>query len=187
MANESTWRTTLRNAVANLTKFTLGERATLRNIVWRVFKAVLYGSLTYLVGYYLPNTYLTMEALPPQLAPPPQVGQMISGVQSWVSSFLQSFTIIITVFTVAIQLLTGTILQYAFSFARGFTVMMFIIYAFQGGVIETTIPAEGVTIFVKMDFKVFLAMFVAVSLLGMARSMLGVINFLSESEAPIEE
>lgn len=187
MARESSRWTTLRTAVTNIGKFLLGKRANLvRNIAWRVFKAILFGSFIYIFSYYIPTKYFSAEALISQLDLPPQVGQITSGVQSWSQSFLYSYTMILIFFTVAIQILSGTILQYAFKFGRAFSLMTLMIYTFHGGVIEATIPLVGATIFVKVNFIAFLAMIISVSLLGMAKSVLEAVNFLSEKEAPLE-
>lgn len=90
-------------------------------------------------------------------------------------------------FEVAIQLLRGTIFQYALSMARALTSMILLILATNGGVLTITIAASqdvplpsGVTIDLVVDFSTILGIFLVLSLLSIIKNLLQAIDFLSK-------
>ena len=131
----------------------------LKKIVPRVVKAVLSGIIIYLAFYFL-SSFI------------PEV--LFLGYEQLVFVF----TMILIVFTVLHELSAGTILQYAFSFARALLLIIYFVYALNGGIITANMGTMRLTI----DIRVFLAMLISVNILGLTKSMFEAINFLSGKE-----
>lgn len=101
--------------------------------------------------------------------------------------------IIFVGFEVAIQLLRGTILQYALSIARTLISMVALVIVTNGGVMTFTVPSSpeiplppGMILLLTVDFKVILGFFLLFSLLSVAKNILQAVNFLSQtSEEPV--
>jgi len=89
---------------------------------------------------------------------------------------LSVFVAIILFFVVASELTSGTILQHAFNIGKALILMIFIVYALQGGVMS--IDFENIRILA--DLRIYLVMLLAIDFLGLAKSVLQAINFLSE-------
>ncbi len=135
------------------------RKAFLKKILPRVVKATLSGIIIYVAFYFL-------SSLIPEV--------LFLGYEQ----LIFVFTMILIVFTVLHQLSAGTILQFAFSFARALFLIIYFVYALNGGIITATMGTMRFTV----DIRVFLAMLVFVNVLGLAKSMFGAINFLSGKE-----
>jgi len=144
----------------------------LRKMAPRVFKASLWGFVTFLM-YYIPYQLLVLPML------------MFPEFLSFkVQPIFYNFIALAVFFAVAIQLFSGTTLQHGLGVARALILMTYLIYALNGGILTLTpnIGAEAFTIVI--DFKAFLMMIILVSLLSLAKSILQTINFLaSEKES----
>ncbi len=98
-----------------------------------------------------------------------------------------AFASITVFFSVAIELTKDTILQHVFSIGRGVALLFFFIYATNGGVINlmVEVPEElgaptPLSVFLTLDVSLLLAIVIGIDLLGIGRSVLGAIHFLSE-------
>jgi len=137
-------------------------RAFIKKIVLRVFKAALWGFITYLLVYYPLMLVYPFKLLP--------------------SGYNQVFNVFVTIvvfFAVVTKLFSGTILEYAFSIAKTLIIVTYFFYIFNGGVISLTIPVSETTVNLVLNLKAFLAMLIFVNLLGLAKSILQAMNFLA--------
>jgi len=137
-------------------------RAFIKKIVLRVFKATLWGFITYLLVYYPLMLVYPFELLP--------------------SGYNQLFNVFVTIvvfFAVATKLFSGTILEYAFSIARTLIIITYFFYVFNGGVVSLTVPVSETTVNLVLDLRAFLAMLIFVNLLALAKSVLQAMSFLA--------
>lgn len=111
-----------------------------------------------------------------------------------ISRFSFSYLAIVFItFEVAIQLLRGTIIQYALSMARALISMVTLILITNGGILSFTITSSpdiplppGMTIIFTVDFRVILGIFLLFSLLSVIKNLLQAVDFLSgKAEEPI--
>ena len=134
---------------------------SLKKVASRVLRAALAGFITFLLVYFLSTLLYPPEALPPGYEP-----------------LFDVFVAIVVFFAVVIELSSGTILKYAFSAARALILIMYFVYALHGGIITTEMEMAHIMV----DLRGFLAMLIFVNLLGLAKSILEAVDFLSEKE-----
>jgi hypothetical protein len=137
-------------------------RALIKRIALRVFKAALWGFVTYLLVYYPVRLLYPLEALPFEY-----------------SQLFNVFVTMVVFFAVATKLFSGTILEYAFSMAKALFIIIYFLYAFNGGVISLTVPVSETTVNLVLDLRAFLAMLIFVNLLALAKSVLQATDFLA--------
>ncbi len=137
-------------------------RVVLRKIVPRVFRAAFLGLIEYFLIYVIPSSILS--------------GILPATVLKDVEPLLSAFATILVFFTVVAQLSAETILGHALSVAKALTLIAFLIYAFNGGVLT----AEVMGIHILLDFRAYLGMLITVELLALARGVLQAISLLSE-------
>ena len=137
----------------------------LKNAVPRIFRAVLWGSLTFLAVYYLPILFYPQDILPVDYLAP-----------------LIQFASISVFFAVAGQLFSGTIIGCGFGVARAIVVIAYFFMVSDGGVFNLTLPISEVTVNFAVDLSLFLLMVIAVNLLGISKNILEAINILSGDE-----
>jgi hypothetical protein len=140
----------------------------LKKAVPRILKAVIWGSLTFLIVYYLPMMFYPQELLPIDYVTP-----------------LIQFATIAVFFAVAGQLFSGTIIGCGFGVARAIVVIAYFFMLSDGGVFSMTLPIGEVTVNLAVDLSLFLLMIIAVNLLGMAKNLLEAISLLAENSAEI--
>jgi hypothetical protein len=140
----------------------------LKKAVPRILKAVIWGSLTFLIVYYLPMMFYPQELLPIDYITP-----------------LIQFATIAVFFAVTGQLFSGTIIGCGFGVARAIVVIAYFFMLSDGGVFSMTLPIGEVTINLAFDLSLFLLMIIAVNLLGMAKNILEAISLLAENSAEI--
>lgn len=151
-----------------------GDKKTfVERIMPRVFKAAIMGVITFFLYYMLPTLMFSMfptENLPSEYA-------------SFFTEYEQLFYIfaaIIICFAVLIQLASGTIFQHAFSIAKAIILIIYFIYALNGGILTLNVPIKEMTINIVANLTAFLVILISVNLLALAKSMLEAINFLSQ-------
>jgi len=130
----------------------------------RVVKAVIKGLLWFIFLYVVPMFIISGLS---ELAP-----EIFSSYEQ----LLPVFVAIVLFFVVASELASGTIFQHAFNIGKALILMIFIVYALQGGIISIDI----MNIHLLADLRIYLAMLLTIDLLGLAKSVLQAINFLSE-------
>ena len=136
----------------------------LKKAVPRILKAVVWGSLTFMIVYYLPMMIFPQELLPFDYVTP-----------------LIQFSIISVFFAVAGQLFSGTIIGCGFGVARAIVLIAYFFMLSDSGIFSITLPVNEVIINIKFDLSLFLLMIIAVNLLSMAKNILEAINLISEN------
>ena len=140
----------------------------LKKAVPRILKAVVWGSLMFLIVYYLPMMFYPQELLPIDYVAP-----------------LLQFTTISVFFAVAGQLFSGTIIGCGFGVARAIVVIAYFFRVSDGGIFRVILPFGGVTVNLALDLSLFLLMVIAVNLLGIAKNILEAISILAEKASEI--
>jgi len=74
------------------------------------------------------------------------------------------------------ELTSGTIFQYFFSVAKALFVIGYLIFSLNGGIVGLTF--QNVSLMV--DLRLFLAIAMLLSLLGLAKSVFQAVNYMSE-------
>ena len=140
----------------------------LKEAVPRILKAVIWGSLTFLIVYYLPMMFYPQELLPIDYVTP-----------------LIQFATISVFFAVAGQLFSGTIIGCSFGVARAIVVIAYFFMLSDGGIFSITLPFGEVTVNFALDLTLFLLMIIAVNLLSIAKNILEAISILAENSTEI--
>jgi hypothetical protein len=141
----------------------LNSRSVLKTIVPRVLKAVLWGSLIYIVAYYLPLIFFPSEIIPFNYA-----------------SELASFAIIAVFFAVAGALFSGSIVGCGLGVARAIIIIAYFFTVSNSGVINVTLPVAGVPLDFTVNISIILLMIVSVSLLDIVRNLLQALTILTK-------
>lgn len=130
----------------------------------KIAKAVIKGLLVLVFFYIIPTMLLSsLSELSPEIA-------------SRYEQLLLTFVAIILFFTVASELTAGTIFQHGFNIGKAIILMIFIIFALEGGIVF--LDMQGLQL--VADLRIYLAMLLTIDLLGLAKSVLQALNFLSE-------
>lgn len=136
----------------------------LPKIVRAAIKGLLYFAFLYLLPMFLISQ---ASAFAPELFA--GYGQL-----------LDLFVAVVIFFVVASELTSGTIFQYAFNVGKAIILIVFFILALNGGVVSLSLNFEGTNIGIWADLRIYLAMLIIIDLLGLAKSILQAVNFLSE-------
>ena len=144
----------------------LNVSSILQNAAPRILKAILWGSLTFLVVYYLPTLLYPQDLLPIDYLTP-----------------LLTFAIISVFFAVAGQLFSGTLIGCGFGVARAIVIIAYFFSISDGGIFNLTLSISEVTVNFAVDISLFLLMVIAVNLLSISKNILEAINILSD-DAP---
>jgi hypothetical protein len=135
----------------------------------RVLKATVWGSVTFLVVYWLPMILYPTDILPIDYATP-----------------LLQFATIAVFFAVAGQLFSGTIIGCGFGVAKAIVVIAYFFAVSDGGVFSVTLPISELTVNLAVDISVLLLMIVSVNLLNIAKNLLAAIALLTEKSDNID-
>ncbi len=141
----------------------------LKQVLPRVLKAVLWGSVTFLVVYYLPMMLYPQDLLP----------------IDYTDSLIQ-FAIISVFFTVLGQLLSGTIIGCGFGVAKALVIIAFFFAISEGGIFSLTLPVTEVVVNLSVDISTILLMIVSVNLFDIAKNLLEAINILTQKATDID-
>jgi hypothetical protein len=139
------------------------KKSFIKKMIPNVFKATVWGIITYVTIGYLP-TLLFPIGFPP-------------------FGYKQLFDLFVGIavfFAVITNLFSGTIFGYAFSIARALIMIIYFIVAFNGGIISLTMPMPEFTVSLVVDVKAFLMILVLVNLLGIGKNLLQVTGFLAK-------
>ena len=134
-----------------------------KTVLPRVLKAGVWGSIAYLVVYYLPLMILSSDMLPADF-----------GIA------LLDFALISVFFVVVGQLFSGTIIGCGIGIARALVLITYFFTVSDGGIFSLMLPVEGVTIALTVDITVILLMIVSVNLFDIAKNLLEAISILTE-------
>ena len=147
----------------------------------RVLKAAIMGVVTFFLYYMLPtllfSTFSTQSL-------PSEFGSYFSRYEN----LFYIFAAIIICFAVVNQLSSGTIFQHGFSVAKVIVLIIYLIYALEGGILTLSMSLGGNMVNIAANLTAFLAILISVNLLALAKSMFEAINFLSQkAEQPPTE
>jgi hypothetical protein len=130
-----------------------------RNFTFKALKATVKGILFYGI-YFVMWTFL---------AP---ISEMIPSLQQMIETFIMVYILLIIVG----ELTSGTIFQYFFNVAKALFVIGYLIFSLKSGIFGLTF--QNVSLMV--DLRLFLAIAMLLSLLGLAKSVFQAINYMSE-------
>jgi len=131
----------------------------IRNFTFKALKATVKGILFYAIYFVLWMF----------LAP---ISDMVPGFQQ----MIETFVIVYICLMIVGELASGTIFQYFFNVAKALFVIGYLIFSLNGGIFGLTF--QNVSLMV--DLRLFLAIAMLLSLLGLARSVLQAINYMNE-------
>jgi len=130
-----------------------------KKLLPRVLKAAFKSIIAFVLVYLIPSLLLQDDFLP--------ADYRLS---------VNIFAAIIILFIVMVELASGTIFQYIFSFLRVIVLIVFFIFTLGRGSITITVEM----LYIAVDLSIILAMLIFVELLGLAKTVLGAVHFLSQ-------
>jgi hypothetical protein len=130
-----------------------------RNFTFKALKATVKGILFY--GIY----FVLWMVLAP-------ISELIPGFQQMIETFVIVYILLIIVG----ELTSGTIFQYFFNVTKALFVIGYLIFSLKSGIFGLTF--QNVSLMV--DLRVFLAIAMLLSLLGLAKSVFQAINYMNE-------
>jgi len=138
-------------------------------IVPRVLKAIVWGSLTFLIVYYLPMLIFPQDLLPIEYTVP-----------------LADFAMISVFFAIVGQLFSGTIIGCGFGVAKALVLITYFFIISEGGIFSLTLDEPEIMINVSVDISIILLMIVSVNLFGIAKNLLEAITILNKKTTGID-
>jgi len=139
-----------------------------KKMIPRIVKAVVKAVLYFVFLYLVPTMLIS------------QVSEVAPQLFRDYSQLLTLFVSVVIFFVVASELTAGTIFQHAFNIGKAIILIIFFILALNGGIINMNLNLEGVPINIWADLRIYLIMLITIDLLGLAKSVLQAVNFLSE-------
>ncbi len=148
---------------------TESSKSFLKKMFPRIAKAAFKGILYFVIFYVFPVFLLSQVS---KLAP-----QLFAGY----GQTLFMFAAVLIFFAVASELTSGTIYQHALNIGKAIILIVFFVLALNGGIIKLDLDLiETQRISILADVRTYLLMLIAIDLLGLAKSVLQAVNFLSE-------
>jgi hypothetical protein len=145
------------------------QKIFLNQIVPRILKAVVWGSLTFLIVYYIPMLIFPQDLLPIEYSNP-----------------LADFAFLSVFFAVVGQLFSGTIIGCGFGVAKAIVLITFFFSISEGGIFRLTLPVTEILVNVSVDISIILLMIVSVNLFDITKNLLEAITILSEKTSKID-
>ena len=134
----------------------------------RISKAAVKAVLYFVLLYLVPSILIS------------QLAEFAPDLFANYSQLLRLFVAVVIFFVVASELTSGTIFQHAFNIGKAIILIIFYVLALDGGIISLNLNLESVPINIWADLRVYLMMLITIDLLGLAKSLLQALNFLSE-------
>ena len=138
-------------------------------IVPRILKAIVWGSLTFLIVYYLPMLIFPQDLLLIEYTTP-----------------LADFAMISVFFAVVGQLFSGTIIGCGFGVAKALVLITYFFSISEGGIFSLTLPVTEILINVSVDISIILLMIVSVNLFDIVKNLLEAITILNKKTTGID-
>lgn len=135
-------------------------KTKLKKFTFKALKATVKGVIFYVVYFVLWTMFLA------------QAAALIPGLQQVIEAFVMVYVILMVIG----ELTSGTIYRFFFDAAKALFVIGYLIFSLKGGVIDFSF--ENINLLV--DLRIFLSIAILLSLLGLAKAVLGAINFMSE-------
>jgi hypothetical protein len=136
-----------------------GVKKTHRRFLFKAIKATVKAIIFYVV-------YLFLWSF---LAP---ASEFVPGLQQ----MIEAFVIVYIVLMIVGDISSGTIFQYFFNVAKALFVIGYLIFSLGGGIFGITFQSINLMV----DLRFFLAIAVLLGLLGLAKSVLQAVNYMSE-------
>lgn len=146
----------------------INSKFFIKTVVPRVLKATVWGILTFIVVYYLPQLILSNAMLPMEYG-----------------TAILDFALISVFFVVVGQLFKGTILGCGFGIARALVIITYFFTVADGGIFSLALPISEVRINLTVDISIILLMIVSVNLFDIAKNLLEAISLLTEKTTHI--
>jgi len=147
----------------------LNAKLIMKKAIPQVLKAAVWGSLTYILVYYLPLILFPSETLPFDYTPA-----------------LLNFAVIAVFFAVVTVLFSGTILGYGFGIARDIVIIAYFFAVSDSGVFNVTLAVMEVPVNLTVDISIILLMIISVNLLDIVRNLLQALTLLTEKTTVID-
>ena len=139
------------------------KKARVKKVIPRVLKAAVLSIIFYFIVYYISSLLSPFESFFPLYRP--------------LTNF---FAAIFIILLFAAELSYGTVLRYAFSFAKTLVFILYLIYVLNGGILNLSIPMYEGPMNIIVDVRIFLTMLILVLILGLSKNVLQTMKFLSE-------
>jgi len=130
-----------------------------KKIVFKALKAIIKGAIVY--GIYI----LVWMFLSPISEYVPELQLMI-----------EAFIIVYISLMIIEEIASGTVFKYFFNLAKSLFVIGYLIFSLKSGVFGITFQKVSITI----DLRLFLTIAMLLSLLGLSKSVLQAVNYMSE-------
>jgi len=143
-------------------------KSFLKKMLPRVIRATIKGLLYFVLLYLVPMLIVS------------QLSALAPDIFANYMQYLTIFAAIVIVSVVASELTAGTIYQHAFNIGKGIILIVFFILALQGGIISQDFAMGDFRLRFMVDLRIYLAMLIAIDLIGLAKDVLQALNFLSE-------
>jgi hypothetical protein len=147
----------------------VNTKLIIKKAIPRIIKAAVWGSLTYIIIYFLPLMLYPSEILP----------------IDYTTELLQ-FAVIAVFFAVVGVLFAGTLLGYGFGIAKAIVIIAYFFVISGYGIFSVTLPIMEIPINLTVDITVILLMIISVNLLDIAKNLLQAITLLNEKSTAIE-
>jgi len=134
----------------------------------RIIKAAIKALIYFVFLYALPVFLIS------------QVSQFAPELFADYVRLLNLFIAVVIVFVVASELTAGTILQHAFNIGKAIILIIFLVLALDGGILNLSLNFEGMHLNLWADLRIYLAMLIFIDLIVLSKSVLQAINFLAE-------
>ena len=131
-----------------------------RQLVFRALKATLKGIFFYFLYFILWTTFLAPLAL------------IVPNLQGIAETFLAVYILLIVIG----EFTHGTIFQYFFDAAKTLFIIGYLLLSLKGGIVSLTYQE----IILTVDLRLFLMFAILLSLLGLSKSVLQAINYLTQ-------
>jgi hypothetical protein len=131
----------------------------IRKNVFKLLKAAVKATIVYVVYIIL------VQLLHP-------VSMLIPGLQQMIQTFVAVYIVLMIIGDVA----SGTLFQHVFNAAKALLVMVYLVFFLNTGILEYTFGSVNLIV----DVRLFLIVAMLFGLLGLARSILQAINYVSE-------
>jgi hypothetical protein len=140
-----------------------GTKTGIRSIAFKALKATVKGLLFYAV-YFILWTFIGSFA------------EIVPRLQSMVETFVAVYIVLMIIG----ELTGGTIYQHFFNAAKALFAMFYLLLTLNGGIINLSFQNLALLI----DLRLLLVIAMILSLLGLAKSVLQAVNFVSEKAEP---
>jgi hypothetical protein len=143
-------------------------KLTVKKAIPRIFKAAVWGSLAYVLIYYLPLMLYPSEILPVDY-----------------TTELVNFAAIAVFFAVVGVLFSGTLLGCGFGIAKAVVIIAYFFVVSGSGVFSITLPFMDVPVNLTVDITIILLMIASVNLLDIVKNLLQAITILTNNTTDI--